>query len=889
MIAGLTLVLLRAILRLYPAKFRDRFAADVADSVRGELDRAAAQGVLATIAAATRALADAIGGIVPEHRGAGESVHPLRGLGADARDAVRSLTHASTFTTVAIAVLALGIGAGTAIFSVVDAVVLRGLPFDEHDRIVAVLEHNPKRQVSGSTMPQIFLDWRERQQTFAQLAALNRVQYRVRNGAGGLDSVRGMRVTREFFPVLRVEPALGRAFGADDEIDGQHRRAILSYPFWQARFGGAADVVGRRIEVNSETWEIAGVMPRGFSYPVGSAQPVDLFTPLAFRQQDHVRGGARNYQFTALGRLKDGVSIEQAGADMSRVAAAVDAEHPGWNTLNPGGGVRVLTLHELMVGRVRSWMLMLLGAVTLLLLIACANVANLMLARATVRGREMGLRAVLGASRWRLTRALLVEGVLLSLAAAGLGILLSVWGVRVLKAWMPDGIPRVATIAIDMRVLFATVAASIVTGVAFGLVPAFNGARPNLVSALRSGGRSATAGTGTRRLRAALVIVEVALAVVLVVGASLFTASFLKVTRIDPGFEYRGILALMVGVRIEPGKFQEAVKQGRPYVERMIEAVRAVPGVGTVTAVSGGLPLSGGRVTMRIEIPGRARLKEDDAEIDTRVVTPDYLQMLRIPLLRGRYITADDREGTPAVALINQTAARKYFGTADPIGQHVIVEGKDRTIIGIVGDIRHDGPEIAPQQEAYVAMAQDQIVQATLVMRPPAGAAAVLPAVKDAIWSINRDQTLYTDRVTLDAYMDGLIAQRRFNMALLALFGVLGLVIAAAGVYGVMAYVVSQRTREIGVRMALGASRKAVVRMVLTSSGVLVATGLAVGSIGAWYLGRVAQTFLFQLDAHDPRAFAGAIVCLAGAALLATFIPARRAASVDPMIALRAE
>ena len=889
MIAAITLPLLRAILRLYPARFRDRFTADVVDSVRGELDRAASRGTFASVATALRALGDALGGLVPEHRGARAGVHPLRGIAADARDAVRSLTHASTFTTVAIAVLALGIGAGTAIFSVVDAVVLRGLPFDEHDRIVAVLEHNPKRQVSGSTMPQMFLDWRERQQTFAFLAALNRMQYRVRNEAGGLDNVRGMRVTREFFPVLRVEPAVGRAFGADDEFEGQDRRAILSYQFWQRRFGSATDILGRRLEINGESWEIAGVMPRGFSYPVGSAQPVDLFTPLTFRAQDRVSAGPRNYQFTALGRLKDGVSIEQAGADMSRVAAAVDAERPGWNTLNPGGAVRLLTLHELMVGRVRSWMLMLLGAVTLLLLIACANVANLMLARATVRGREMGLRAALGASRWRLTRALLVEGLALSLVAAGLGILLSVWGVRVLKAWMPDNIPRVANIAIDLRVLFATTAAAIVTGVVFGLVPAFNSSRPDLASALHAGGRSATTATGTRRLRAALVVVEVALAVVLVVGASLFTASFLKVTRIDPGFDYHGILALGVGVRIEPGKFQEAVKQGRPYAERMMDAVRAVPGVGTVAAVSGGLPLSGSRVSMRIEIPGREPFSGDDAEIDTRVVTPEYLPMLRIPLLRGRYISADDRAGTPAVALINETAARKYFGASDPIGRHVVVEGKDRTIVGIVGDIRHAGPEIPPQQEAYVAMAQDEIVQATLVMRPPGGPASVLAAVKDAIWAINRDQTLYTDRVTLDAYMDGLIAQRRFNMALLALFGVLGLVIAAVGVYGVMAYIVSQRTREIGVRMALGASRHAVVRMVLANSGVLVAIGLAIGSIGAWYLSAAAQTFLFQLDARDPRAFVGAIVCLAAAALLATFVPARRAASVDPMIALRAE
>jgi putative ABC transport system permease protein len=623
---------------------------------------------------------------------------------------------------------------------------------------------------------------------------------------------------------------------------------------------------------------------------VGSAQAVELFAPVAFGRVDRVRGaGGRNYQFAVIGRLKDGVSIDQASDDMNRVASAVDALDPKWNTLNPGGHVRLVTLHEQMVGRVRSWMLMLLGSVTLLLLIACANVANLMLARATVRGREMGLRAALGASRWRLTRGLLVEGIVLSVAAAAIGVALAYGGVDVLKAWMPDGIPRVADIAIDRRVLAATIAAAVLTGAIFGAVPAIQGASPDLTAMLRAGGRSATAGAGARRVRNALVVVEVALAVILVVGAGLFSASFVKLLRVDPGFDYHGVLALGVGVRIENGKFEEAAARGRPYAERMMEAVRAVPGVQTVGAVAGGLPLSGGRVSLDVKLPGRPPLTGDDAEMDTRTVTPNYLEILRIPLLRGRLLTADDREGAPQVVVVNETAARKYWPGADALGQVVRLDDKERTVVGIVGDIRHQGPEVPASQEAYVPMAQEKIISATLVMRTAGDPGSYLPAVKAAIWSVNRNQILYTDRTTLDAYMDGLIAQRRFNMALLTLFGVLGLVISAVGIYGVMAYIVSQRTREIGVRMALGATRKRVVVMVLGNAGVLVAAGLAIGGIAAWYLSAAARTFLFQLDAQDPRAFAAAVVCLTAAALVATALPARRAAGVDPMVALRTE
>ena len=887
-VVAVTMAVIRALVRLYPGRFRSRFQAEVLDSIRADIREASQRGAVATTAACARAFAETAGGLVAEHRG--RLRLPRLALNDDLRDGWRSLRQSPTFTAVALVVLALGIGAGTAIFSIVDAVVLRGLPFDQHDRIVAVLEHNAKRgDGPTSTMPQIFLDWRDRQQSFAQLAATNRQVMRARNLTGELENARVLRVSREFFPLLRVHPALGRLLTAEDEVRGQHRVAILSHDYWLRHFGGAPDAIGRRLQLDDEAWEVVGVMPPGFSFPVGSPQATEIFTPLPFTAADRVRQGGRSYQYFVLGRLKDGVSLAQASDDMDRVATAVDADYPGWNTLNPGGHVRLVTLHEFMVGGVRRWMLLLLGAVALLLVIACANVANLMLARATVRGREMGLRAALGASGWRLTRALIVEGILLSLAASAIGVVIAYGAVGVLKAWMPAGIPRVAAIAIDLRVLGATMAAAIFTGAVFGAVPAIHAARPDLTGMLRAGSRTATAGRGARRVRSLLVVVEVALAVVLVVGAGLFTASFVKVLRVDPGFDYHGVLALNVGVRIDPRHFQDAVERGRPYVERMLEAVRAVPGVRSLGAVSGGLPLSGGRVTMDVALPGRPPLTGDAAEMDSRVVTADYLQILRIPLLKGRYFTRDDRDGAPPIIIVNEAAAQTYWPGQEPLGQQVIFEGKTRTVVGVVGNIRHGGPEKAPWHEAYVPFAQEKVVQATLVMRTDGDPAALLPAVKAAIWSVNKDQIINTDRTTLDAYMDGLIAQRRFNMALLASFGALGLVICAAGIYGVMAYIVSQRTREIGVRIALGASRAAVIRMVLANAGTLVAAGLAIGGVAAWYLSAAAKSFLFQLDARDPRAFAGAMLCLTLSALVATALPARRAATVDPNTALRAE
>lgn len=808
----------------------------------------------------------------------------------DLRAAVRSLRHSPTFTTVALVVLALGIGAGTAVFSVVDAVVLRALPFDQHDRLAAVTEHDPTGKSvfgSGYTTSQMYSDWRQMQQSFEGLAAMSNTSFRLKNESGEPADARGLRVTHEFFPVLRTPPLVGRLFTADDEVLGRHKVVVLSHGFWQRHFGGAPDVVGRMIDLNEEPYEIAGVLPRGFEYPVAAERPTEVFVPAAFREEDKVRGGSRNYSWLAIGRLKQGVTFAQAQDQMFRVSEAVDRQHPKWG---PGRRAQVIPLQQQIVGtKVRSWLLMLLAAVALVLLIACANVANLMLARATVRAREMGIRAALGASRWRLVRGLLIEGLLLSLTGAAIGLLVAYFGVQGIRAWLPAGLPRVAAIGIDLRVLLAATAAATLSGILFGIIPAVRSSRPDLTTTLKDSGRSSTAGAGSQKLRSALVVLEVAFAVVLLVAAGLFVGSFVKLMRIDPGFEYRNLLVFNVGPRMAPGKFQEAMKISKTYVPQMVEAARRVPGVQEVATISGGLPLSGSWSRTTVEIPGRGELKGRDDSIDQRTVSADYLQVVRIPLRRGRYFQPTDTETSEPVIVINEAAAQHYWPGEEALGKRIKIDQKERVVVGVVGNIRHLGPESPPRQEGYLPFAQSSTIGSTLVIRTQTDPLALVPSVKAAIWSVNREQRLTSDIVTLEGYMDRLIAQRRFNMALLASFGAIGLLIAAVGIYGVMAYIVAQRTNEIGVRMALGATRGNVVGLVLVRAGILMVVGLAVGGIGAWFASRLVETHLFQTQPTDPRVMVAALAVLTIAGLAASAIPARRAASVDPLVALRHE
>jgi predicted permease len=850
------------------------------------------------------------------------------GIGMDVRLGLRRLAASPTSTAIAVGVLALAIGAGTAVFSVVDAVALRGLPFDEYDRLAAVLETDGKGRLSltdgGNTSPQTFFDWRRMQTAFDGLAGIEDQDLRMRNEFNEPATARGLCVSAEFFAVLRVAPLIGRPFRASDEVVGQHRVAILSYAFWQRQFGGAPDVVGRTIKFNDEPWQIVGVMPRHFTYPLGGIrQAVDyqlarsneteVYIPLAPTDRARARAsinsrGARMIGYAVIGRLRPGVSFAQAAERMKTLEAAIDAQNPGWR---PGAQVQVKPLNEHVVGNVRAWMVLLLGAVGLVVALACANVANLRLAQAAIAARDVAICAALGASRWRTTRAFLVENLLLAGSSATLGIGLAWGAVHVLARNLPRELPRVAAVAIDLRVLGVAVLGALVTGLLVGLAPAALHLRPRLAEATSSGGSRTTRGRGARRIGNALVVGEVALASLLLVGAGLFVASFARLMRIDPGYDYRHVLALGITTpgptpRMTPSE-EDAVRQrAKARIDQVSSAVRAVPGVLGAEAVDAGAPLSGVRFPWAIVLSGGesmmqvlSRQRSDDLA-DRHVVTPGYLALMRVPLLRGRHLSVDDLADTPRVVVMNQEAARRYWPGQDALGQHLYGPGPpapgqdmkfdlDYTVVGIVGNIRHQGPEFPPSTQVYFPLAQwPHALAVTLAVRTAGDPMTVVRAVKQAIWSANPEQR-FDEIVTLEGFMDRLTAKRRFLMALLTLFGALGLVIAAAGVYAMLAHRVVERRREIGVRMALGATPQRVVRMVLGQALALLGVGLAIGLGAAWQFGAGVKAFLFGTEPADPLVFAVVLAGLAIAGVLAAVGPARRASRVDPIVTLRCE
>jgi len=810
---------------------------------------------------------------------------------ADLTAAIRALRASKTFTLVALAVLALGIGASTAIFSVVDAVVLRGLPFDEHDRLVAVgerrpppAEPDPARDPSALTSiaPQNYLDWAAQQDVFETFAAYATAGYTLYEPGTDPEDLRAVRATADLFDVLRIAPAIGRPFTAGNEVEGRNHVVVLSDSLWRRRFGGDPAVIGRAIPLQGERYEVIGVLPPDVTYPVGAARAPDLYVPYVVPPDERIRKPDWfSLYLQAVGRLKPGVTVEQAQARMDQIAAALQAAHPEWNK-DALIGVRPLRDH-IVGARTKSWMLMLLSAVGIVLLIACVNVATLQLARATAREREVGVRAALGAGRGRLLRQLLVENVVLSLAGTALAVLLAAWFVQVLKASMPDGVARVSAIALDLRVLAVAAVSALVTGVLFGIAPALHLSRPDLVHTLKDGARG-TIGSARHRVRSALVVVEVALAVVLLVGAALFIGSFVTLMRIEPGFDPSNVLTTQVFPRFDPNqppadhtlKFQE-----------IVDRITGAPGVVHASYVMGGMPLGTSMSTTTFTLPGREPDRQRDT-VSVRRVSPEYHLALRIPLRVGRLFESSDRADAQLVIIINESVAHRYFPGQDPVGRVVKVNDADRTIVGVVGDIHQTSLETDPLPEIYLPLLQGGRGAGELVIRTSGNPYDVLPAVKAAVGQVLPDVPLRNVR-TMEEVLERRVAQRKFNMLLISLFGALGLVISAVGIYGTLAYTVSQRTREIGVRMALGASRPAVVGMVLINAGVLVALGLVLGSAGAWALTATARAFLFGLEATDPRAFVTAFAALAGAALVASAVPARRASAVDPVEALRAE
>jgi putative ABC transport system permease protein len=737
-----------------------------------------------------------------------------------------------------------------------------------------------------SITAQDYLDWDDQQQAFEAMAAVTGAgDFVFQPPAAAPEVVKGDRVTASFFDVLRARPRLGAAFTSRHEVAGSDRVVVVSQSFWQRHLAGDPAVVGGTVVLNGESYTVVGVMPAGFAYPPGSPQPADLWAPWVHGPQDRVRGGAGARSLGGLhciARLRPDVSLDQAQAHLFEVAARVAAAAATTGTARRIG---IRPLRDHLVGTsTRLWMLMLLAAAGLVLLIACANVAHLWLARASVQQRDSAVRAALGASRGRLVQRHMIESLVVALAGTLVGVAIAWLSVRALAASLPDTLVRVAAVGIDARVLAVAVTAAIVTGLVSGLAPALQGSNPALSTVLGESSRGGGASRGRRSARAVLIVAEVALAVVLLVGAALFVGSFVNVLRIDPGFRTERVLAAQVLQLQSPGA---APRDVRPGLSDIVDRARQLPGAIEAAAAAPGIPF---RINLRIDAlraPGGPF--DPNMTVSAKTVTAGYHRTLAIPLESGRYFSADDRAGSDAVVILSSAAARMFFGGADPIGRVVFVAGAERRVVGIVADARQASLEVSPHPEVYLPMAQGRSESHGFVLLHTSGDPYdALPALRGVVAQV-LPQVPLRQVARLDDLLAAQIAERRLSMLMFSLFGLLGLVISAVGIFSVIAYLVSQQTRDIGIRMVLGATRSRVVAAVFRQVGRLLAAGMLVGGLAAWSLSSAAGQFLFGLDPRDARAYAVAMVTVLAAAFLATLLPARRAASIDPMEALRHE
>ena len=811
------------------------------------------------------------------------SVPHLETLWQDVRYGARMLRRSPGFAAAAILTFALGIGANTAIFSIVDAAILRPLPYDEPHRLVTVTQHNPQTgRSSTGMMPRDFLDWRERTDLFEHLALTGGGAFTLL-GAGEPEEIRVTRVTAGFFELFRVAPLHGRVFTREDEQPDRARTAILGHAFWKARYAGDPSVVGRALHLNGEPYDIVGILPEAFVYPAGARRGTPIFLPYTFTAKDRQYGVIQSMIGGPTVRLREGRSLEEVEAALSQMQSAADGRKMAFN--KGYTRVEVTPLIESYVGGARSWMLLLLGAVALVLLIACANVANLIIAQGTTRVRELTVRGALGASRGRLVRQLLAESLLLSSIGAVAGVAVAWWGIGVLRSALPPGIPRASTIALDLRVLgFATLLA-VLTGIICGLAPALHGARVNLATGMKDGS-GATAGRGASRVRHGLAWVEVALAVMLLVGAGLFISSFTRLLRTDHGFDPQGL----VTIDYSRQRVAEGQQQDFSYLPRMLAAIRQVAGVEAALVTAGNGPFFASSTTMPLRVVGRSEAAgQERPGVRIHRVSTGFLEILRVPIVRGRSLSStDSRPAVPAV-IINEAAARQFWPGEDPLGQRLEMEKQQWEIVGISADMRYKDPTERPVPEAFLHYEQSPMHGGgTLLLRAPGDPLTSVAAVKAAVWSLNPAQVLDNVQTVGDQFART-TAARRFNMLLMSIFALLALVIAGTGIYGVIAFLVGRRTREIGVRMALGARRSQVVTLFLRQGIVVVLTGIAAGLAGAWLLARTVESFLYEVEARDPLVFATVAIVLGAVGFAATWIPARRAARVDPLNALRAE
>ena len=802
----------------------------------------------------------------------------MESLLQDVRFGLRMLVKSPAFALAAILALALGIGANTAIFSVVNAVLLRPLQYRDAERIVMVWESNPTRNwAQFAVSPANYLDWVKESRSIQSIAAF-RTQPFILTGGGDPERLKGLLATGEYLDLAGVQPALGRVFTPEEREPGKGSAVILSDAVWKRRFGARPDVLGTTITLNAEPCTVVGVMPESFRMISGA----DALMPMAFSAEESTRRGA--HYLVAMGRLAPGVTLDAASAEMVALAARLEKDHPDTNT---GWTVRLVPLFEQTVGDVRPALLALFGAVGCVLLIACANVANLLLARSAARRGEIAVRAALGAGRLRIVRMLLTESVLLSLIGGALGLLLGVWSVDILRALKPGNLPRLEGLAIDTKVMLFTLLVSTATGVLFGLVPALALSRSHLHEVLQEAGR-AVRNRMSQRVRGALVVAQVAISLVLLVGAGLYLRSVRTLLGVDPGFNPDGVLTMRAS--LPNRKYPDATQQ-RGFVDRVLLDLQALPGVETAAAVSV-LPLSDNDLIYSFTVEGRPPLPPSEGtSANWYSVSPGYFKAIGIPLVKGRLFADTDGAESPRVALINETMARKIWPGADPIGQGLrmgIDSDVVREVVGIVGDVRHYGLDQPVTMQMYEPLRQRPVSGATFLLKAAVDPGSLAPAARRTVLAVDPEQPV-SDVQTLREMVALTMAQRRFTLLLLSVFAGTALVLAAVGIYGVVAYSVAQRTHEIGVRMALGARRREILGLVLRQGMTLALIGVGVGIAGALAVTRLISGLLYGVGAGDPATFATTALLLSGVSLLATIIPAHRATRVEPTAALRYE
>lgn len=812
----------------------------------------------------------------------------LESLRQDVQYGFRMLFKRPGFTAVVVLTLGFGIGANTAIFSVVNAVLLRPLPYQEPDRLVHVLRTQPPI-MSGPISRPDFFEWQAQQKVFQGIAAYSPTTFNL-TGRDEAERISGTRVSESFFSLFGIFPAQGQFFSATDNQAGGGRLAVISYGLWQRRFGADPKLIGKTISLNSDAYTVVGVAPPSFTFPARS----DVWIPALLAEGRTDRGS--NY-LKIIARLKDGVSLDQARAQMNQVASVLAQQYPEEDT---NLTVTILPLLEEQVRNIRPALLILLGAVAFVLLIACANVANLLLARASGRQKEIAVRTALGASRWRIVRQLLVESVLFALLGGALGVLVAIWGIDLLVAFAPSGLPRVKEIGLDKWVFGFTLLISVMTGIIFGLVPALQASKTDLNETLKEGMRgAATTSPHRARLRRVLVVAEIALSLVLLVSAGLFIVSIRRLMEVNPGFNTQNLLTANVSFPRPPASAEadgegaaarEAQDRAR-FLGEVQSGISRLPGVQAVGAIND-LPVAGnGSLDGDFNIEGRPKYKSGEAPVaEFRLITPDYFHAIGIPLIKGRPFDEHDNQQAPVSILINETLARRFFSGEDPIGKRLLVyDDQPHEIIGVVGDARQWGLDKPPDPEIYFSYGQVTFSEnTTLVVRTTADPAALSEGVRRVVREVNPNAPVYVVK-TMTQVLNDSTAQRRFQTVLMTSFAALALLMAAIGLYGVISYSVSQRVQEIGIRMALGAQRIDVLKMVLWQGFKLALAGIILGVIASLLLSRVLASLLFGVSATDLLTFASVSVLLSVIALLACYIPARRATKIDPLVALRYE